>query len=397
MGCAGSSAVVVISSQVRKFPPHVFNNIELDLNNFFPKPLENIDIDLCQEFNIGPLFNCCSEVYGIEKSRNIFYSSFKDKIKTFNKKLILITEYDKYIDTPFLEELEDFEKINKLVESNNLNKLSEISKDDYKDYLLYCNNQIFRIALYLNVMKNIKISDNFSLTHNKNEITEENINKNKHIITLDAYRTYPNLPIFLNADFSQKFHSVLLEFALRNSKMGYYQGMNFMCCYIMLLFGANQEICLYVMIKLFSMKSKLYDLCFEELFINDFALLRKYMELFHKKIDEFYPELNSHLEKIGVIDEVWIWKWFELCYLTSVQYDVVTKIFDIIMIYGIDYIVGIGLAVVELFLEDIEKSSDLILFNNVIKNGNIELNKKKKEQLYKIIIKDINTNKYNLI
>ena len=397
MGCAGSSAVVVISSQVRKFPPHVFNDIELDLNNFSPKPLEHIDIDLCKEFQIGPLFNCCSEVYGIEKSKNIFYSSFKDKIKSFNKKLISITEYDKFIDTPFLEELEDFEKINKFIESNNLNKLFEIQNDELKNYLLYCNNQIFRIALYLNSLKNIEISNNFSLVHNNNELTEEFISKNKNIIKLDAYRTYPNLPIFLNADFSQKFHSILLEFSLRNKIMGYYQGMNFMCCYIMLLFGAHPDICLYIMIKLFSMKSKLYNLCFEELFINDFALLRKYIELFHQKIDEFYPELNSHLERIGVIDEVWIWKWFELCYLTSAQYDVVTKFFDIIISYGIDYIVGIGLAVVELFLEDIKKSTDLIFFNRVINNGNIELNKKKKEKLYNIIIKDIENNKYNLI
>ena len=396
MGCAGSSAVVVISSQVRKFPPHVFNNIELDLNNFSPKPLEHLDIDLCKEFQIGPLFNCCSEIYDVEKGKNIFYSSFKDKIKSLNKKLISITEYDKYIDTPFLEEIEDFEKINKLIESNNLNKLSEISSDDLKNYLLYCNNQIFRITLYLNVLKNIEISNNFSLMHNK-ELPNEFVDKNKNIIRVDAYRTYPNLPIFLNANFSQKFHSVLFEFALRNEKMGYYQGMNFICCYIMLFFGADQDICLYVMIKLFSMKSKIYNLCFEELFINDFALLRKYMELFHKKIDEFYPELNSHLQDIGVIDEVWLWKWFELCYLNSVKYDVVTKFFDIIFAYGIDYIVGIALAVIELFLDGIKNSTDLVSFNKVINNGNIELNKKKKEQLFKIIIKDIDNNKYNLI
>ena len=55
-------------------------------------------------------------------------------------------------------------------------------------------------------------------------------------------------------------HSVLLEFSDRNEKMGYYQGMNFICLYLMLLFGAEEEISLYAMIKLFSLKSKIFNI-----------------------------------------------------------------------------------------------------------------------------------------
>ena len=153
----------------------------------------------------------------------------------------------------------------------------------------------------------------------------------------------------------------------------------------------------YAMIKLFSLKSKLYNINFEELYINDFCLLRKYMALLHEKIDELYPELNEHLKKIGVIDEIWFWKWIELCFLTSVGYDVVSKIFDIIFVYGIDTLVGICLAVLEMFYEDIKNSNDLVQFSHIINNGNINLTKKKKEKFFKLIFDDLKKNKYNLL
>ena len=151
------------------------------------------------------------------------------------------------------------------------------------------------------------------------------------------------------------------------------------------------------MIKLFSLKSKLYNINFEELYVNDFCLLRNYMKLLHEKIDELYPDFSKHLENIGVIDEIWFWKWIELCFLTSVGYDVVSKIFDIVIAYGVDSLVGICLAVIEMFYDDIKKCEDLFGFNQIINNGDIKMDKKKKEKFYKIVFDDLKNNKYNLL
>ena len=396
MGCAGSSAVVIISSKIREFPPPKYNDINLDLNTYNPKPFQNIDIDLCEEYCIGPLFNCCSSIYGIEKSKNIFYSTFKDKIKETNKKLMELTNYEKFIDSQFLQEYIEFGKIKAFLDSDNLDKLSELSTEEINECLLYCNNNLFRAALYLIKFKDIEISPNLCPIHPKN-LDEKFIEKNKAIIKLDVYRTFPSLKIFENKLFSKNIHSILLEFSNRGQNMGYYQGMNFICLYLMLLFGAEEEISVYAMIKLFSLKSKLYNINFEELFINDFCLLRNYMKLIHEKIDELYPDFNDHLEKIGVIDEIWYWKWIELCFLTSVGYDVASKIIDIVFSYGVDSLVGICLAVIEMFYEDIKKCEDLVGFNQIINNGEIKMNKKQKEKFFKIVFKDIKTNKYNLL
>ena len=335
MGCAGSSSVTVITSRVRPFPPPVFESILLDLNTYNPKPFQNLNYDLCSEFSIGPLFNSYSRIYGNKKGKNIFLSTFNDKIKELNKKLIDLTEYKKYIDSKFLQEYSEIEPIKEFIETNNLEKINELPEEEINEYLLYCNNNLFRVVLYLIKFKQIENSENINQIH-KEDIDENFVSKNKNIIKLDVYRTFPDLKIFENAIFSKSMHSVLLEFSDRNEKMGYYQGMNFICLYLMLLFGAEEEISLYAMIKLFSLKSKIFNIKFEELYMNNFTLLRNYLKLIHEKLNDKYPSFNEHLVKIEVIDEIWMWKWLDLCFLTCLGYDVVSKIFDIIFVYGVD-------------------------------------------------------------
>jgi hypothetical protein len=395
MGCAGSSSVTVITSRVRPFPPPVFEPILLDLNTYNPKPFQNLNYDLCYEFSIGPLFNSYSRIYGNKKGKNIFLSTFNDKIKELNKKLIDLTEYKKYINSKFLQEYTEIEPVKEFIETNNLDKLSQLTPEEINECLLYCNNNIFRAALYLIKFKDIENSTNISPIHKEN-IDEKFVEKNKNIIKLDVYRTFPNLNIFENSLFSKSMHSVLLEFSDRSEKMGYYQGMNFICLYLMLLFGSEEEVSLYAMIKLFSLKSKIYNIKFEELYTNDFYLLRNYIKLIHEKLEEKYPGFNEHLEKIGVIDEIWFWKWLDLCFLTCMGYDMVCKIFDIMFVYGVDSLVEFCLAVIEIFYEDIKECDDLISFNKIISNGTIPMDNKKKEKFFKIVFDDLKNNKYNL-
>ena len=395
MGCAGGNAVTVISNCIRPFPPPQYEPILLDLNSFNPKPFQKLNYELCLEYSIGPLFNSYSRTYGNKKGKNFFYSVFSDKIKETNKKLIDLTEYKKYINSKFLQEYSEIEPIQQFLATNNLDKLNELTKEEIDECLLYCNNNLFRAALYLIKFKDIENSTNISATHNEN-VDENFVNKNKSIIKLDVYRTFPDLKIFENEIFSKNMHSILLEFSDRAENMGYYQGMNFICLYLMLLFGSEEEISLYAMIKLFSLKSKLFNINFEELYVNDFSLLRKYLKLIHEKINEKYPGFNEHLDNIGVIDEIWMWKWIDLCFLTCLGYDMVSKIFDIIFVYGVDSLVELCLAVIEIFYEDIKECDDLISFNKVISNGTIIMSNSKKEKFFKIVFDDLKNNKYNL-
>ena len=240
MGCAGGNAVTVISSRIRPFPPPQYEPILLDLNSFNPKPFQKLNYELCWEYSIGPLFNSYSRTYGNKKGKNFFYSVFSDKIKETNKKMIDLTEYKKYINSKFLQEYNEIEPIQQFLATNNLDKLNELTKEEIDECLLYCNNNLFRAALYLIKFKDIENSTNISPTHNEN-VDENFVNKNKSIIKLDVYRTFPDLKIFENEIFSKNMHSILLEFSDRAENMGYYQGMNFICLYLMLLFGSEEN------------------------------------------------------------------------------------------------------------------------------------------------------------
>ena len=219
MGCAGGSSVVVISNRVRPFPPPKYEPILVDLNTFDPKPFQNLNYDLCSEYIIGPLFNSYSRTYGNKKGKNMFLSTFETKIKELNKKLIDLTEYKKYINSKFLQEYTEIEPVKEFIETNNLDKLSQLTPEEINECLLYCNNNIFRAALYLIKFKDIENSTNISPIHKEN-IDEKFVEKNKNIIKLDVYRTFPNLNIFENSLFSKSMHSVLLEFSDRSEKMG---------------------------------------------------------------------------------------------------------------------------------------------------------------------------------
>ena len=214
---------------------------------------------------------------------------------------------------------------------------------------------------------------------------------------MDVFRTFPLMEVQYCSEFSDNFHSLLYEFSKRDVKMGYYQGFNFIGGTLLFLLGNNIDLSLYYMTKIFSLKSKKYDLCFKEMFLNDFRLARMYMELFHSLLNEHFTGLDGKLKSIGVIDEIWVWKWIMIIFCASANFDLCVKFLDVIIACGIDYLVGISLALVEISCKELEKCEDLMDFNNVMNNGHIKLKNKQKERLFEIIYNDIEINKYNLL
>ena len=173
--------------------------------------------------------------------------------------------------------------------------------------------------------------------------------------------------------------------------------MNFIAGFILMIFGNERDISFYYLTKIYSLKSKIFNLAFEEIYINEFNLLKKYFDLFNKKLNQFFPKILEVLKKIDIIEYIWVGKWFQLLFLTNFSFDLILKFWDIILAKGLDYMVGISLAICELLYPRIVKCEDIVSFNEVINNGNVVLDKSEEKKLYKIILNDINTNKYNLL
>ena len=392
-GCGGRNSLVVINSNIKNYPKPVYLPIIFSLEktpyNDINKVL-SMDLEYCERYNIGIFFNN-------NESKHIFYDTFKKDCEKSFKDLNSLIDYSKYIKNSFPKEV-NYDDIDNFIHSNNILKIENLNEEEINNHLIYCYNNIIRIGLYHKKLKDIELSSNFLKEHPKKEdLNEEYIKKCKKIIELDVYRTYPSKKISTNNIYSCNFHSILYEITLRNQVLSYFQGMNFIAGFILMFFGNERDISFYYLSKIFSLKSKIYNLAFEEIYINDFNLLKKYFELFNKKLNEFYPKILEVVKKIDIIEYIWVGKWFQLLFLTNFSFDLILKFWDIILAKGLDYMVGISLAICELLQQRIEKCEDIISFNEVIYNGNVELDKSDEKKLYKIIINDINNNKYNLL
>ena len=60
------------------------------------------------------------------------------------------------------------------------------------------------------------------------------------------------------------------------------------------------------------------------------------------------------LKNIDIIEYVWIGKWFQLLFLTNFTFELILKFWDIILAKGLDYMIGISLAICEVLQVKIE-------------------------------------------
>ena len=417
MGCAGTGGVVIISSKIRSEtkPNPLYLPIEFDLNsskiNNKNHLFDYLDLNYCQKYSICFFFNN-------KENNKIFYKIFKDKIEKYYKNLNKIFKFKQFFDD--INEI-TYEEIQNFLNTNIINNINDFDFDEklLKKLLLYCNNNLFRIIFYSIKLKQIPFNENFSLIHiNKDTIiekenslneTKENINKNNNnnkdnyiiknlkIIETDEFRTFPSFEINYEKEYCKNYLSILQEFIIRNNYLGYYQGFNFFCGFVLILFGNNLDFSFYYFLKIFSLKSKKFNLPFTEIYNNEFKLLKIYLEEFNEKLKNFFPEVFNMIKKIEIIDFCWIGKWIQLLFLTNFDYDLILKFWDIIFAVGLDYIIGISLAIIEILKDKLIKCEDISDFNNVINNGYVNFSDKEKKNLYKIIYSDIKKNKYQLL
>ena len=62
-----------------------------------------------------------------------------------------------------------------------------------------------------------------------------------HQIELDLKRTFPNEEICMKEEFLQKMQNILLCYSVRNTTVGYCQGMNFLVARILLIMENEEE------------------------------------------------------------------------------------------------------------------------------------------------------------
>ena len=95
------------------------------------------------------------------------------------------------------------------------------------------------------------------------------------------------------------------------------------------------------------------------------------IKIFEKKFENFFPELYSQFNDNKINIKNLIENWFLLCYVNIFPYDIILKIWDSFLIYGVGFLIGLGLSLLEFFYEDLINMNS----EKEIKNFFIKLNK----------------------
>ena len=120
----------------------------------------------------------------------------------------------------------------------------------------------------------------------------------------------------------------------------------------------------YMMISLFSgNESKKFGL--KGFFIKEKPLLNICFKIFEKNFQNFFPELDEHLNQHNIKINSSIENWLQICYINVFSVIYIVRIWDYFLLKGISFLINLGLSLVENFYEDLmnlNNEKDLMIF-----------------------------------
>jgi len=179
-------------------------------------------------------------------------------------------------------------------------------------------------------------------------------------IKKDLNRTLSGIKIsnFILDDTQLILYNILKAFSLVDKEVSYCQGMNFIVGFLLIMSDFNEIETFYLMLSLFSKTFK-DNLCIRGFFLEGFPLLNFYVSLFLTLFSKNLPELKKHFEKLEIPDEIWIAKWFRTLFTLSLPFNICMRIWDCLIISGLDFLLNFTLAFMKYLEQDLLKKQDL--------------------------------------
>jgi hypothetical protein len=190
--------------------------------------------------------------------------------------------------------------------------------------------------------------------------------KTDNQIRKDLNRTLSDEPSFNLSDTQLTLYRLLKCFAGIDDEVGYCQGMNFISGFILLLADFNEVDSLYMLIALFGCDfNDRFNL--RGFYLNDFPLLKMYLYIFDHYFEKRMPALRKHFEDLEIIDEIWVAKWFQTLYTINLPLNVVVRLWDCIIVYGLQFLINFTLAFLKTIEDDLIKATDTMDIVNYFK------------------------------
>ena len=319
-------------------------------------------------------------------------------IKFLSQMRSIFLQWVKYLFDITKEDLDSTNKLNIKIEQI---KLKHLTKEFFQNNI---RKNIFNTK-YIKALINYGIPPNLrlfiwdiiiSVKYNKNKIFnyEEEFKEYKNFfqkndsisisqIEKDIHRTFikeeektpNNIQILKN----------VLNCINAYNKSGYCQGMNYIVAFLLKITNYNEVMTFYFF------KNFLIDI--KGYFDEGFPCLNKNVKIFENYFGELYPKIYKHFKKHEIINEFYITKWLQTLLTLSLSFEELSIVWDILLIYGFDFIIFICLAFFA-FIEDnilkLKESADILHYLEKTMNSEgeslIPVNIKFFEQIDEFII-----------
>ena len=149
-----------------------------------------------------------------------------------------------------------------------------------------------------------------------------------HQIELDLKRTFPNEEICMKEEFLQKMQNILLCYSVRNTTVGYCQGMNFLVARLLLIME-NEEETFWIFVQIMEQLVSLLN--YQEL-----SGIVVETTLIETLISYYLPELNSFFKKkeFTLTLSNFIHKWIVCLFSQTLRPEMVYTLYDFFFIDG---------------------------------------------------------------
>lgn len=157
----------------------------------------------------------------------------------------------------------------------------------------------------------------------------------------DLDRTFPKVDEF-DAEKKRHLGSVVRAYACLVPQVGYCQGMNFIVGFLLLASGSSHEDAFFLFVQIMAKyRASL-------LFCEGLPLLKLLTFQFAQLLEKCFPEVHLHFLCHNITPELYVTKWILTVFTQPLSLDAAARVWDVILCDGIEALVLICLASVQL-------------------------------------------------
>ncbi|KAI5074731.1 hypothetical protein GOP47_0010692 [Adiantum capillus-veneris] len=162
----------------------------------------------------------------------------------------------------------------------------------------------------------------------------------------DLARTFPSHPWLDSPEGQVSLRNVLVAYSLRDSNVGYCQGMNFVAGLLLLVMRREEE-------AFWMLAVLLENVLFQDCYTNDLSGSHVEQRVFKDLLNQKCPRLAAHLELIGFDVSLVITEWFLCLFAKSLPSETTLRVWDVLFNEGAKVLFRIALALFKMKEEEL--------------------------------------------